>query len=128
MSAAGIAWGLYSVLGRSAADPARRTAGNFALAALLAAPLPLLDSSYGVTANCAGLAFVSGALTSGLGYVAWYRLIPRLPHAAVGAVQLATPVVAALGAAMLLVEPLTWRFAMAAALILGGIAVTFRRA
>ena len=127
MIAAGIAWGLYSVLGRSAPDPARRTAGNFALAALLAAPLVLLDSGAGVTASGAGLAIASGAVTSGLGYVVWYRLVPRLPNAAVGAVQLATPVVAAIAAAALLAEPLTWRLALAAALILGGIALTLRR-
>ena len=127
MIAAGVAWGLYSVLGRSAADPARRTAGNFALAALLAAPLPLFDGGMAISLHGAALAIVSGALTSGLGYVAWYRLVPRLPHAAVGAVQLATPVVAALAAAVLLAEPLTWRLALAAALILGGIAITLRR-
>lgn len=127
MITAGIAWGLYSVLGRSAADPARRTAGNFALAALLAAPLPLFDGGMAISLHGAVLAIVSGALTSGLGYVAWYRLVPRLPHAAVGAVQLATPVVAALVAVVLLAEPLTWRLALAAALILGGIAITLRR-
>jgi drug/metabolite transporter (DMT)-like permease len=127
MIAAGIAWGLYSVLGRSAADPARRTAANFVLAALLAAPLPLLDGAIGVQMPGAVLAVIAGALTSGLGYVAWYRLVPRLPHAAVGAVQLATPVVAALAAAVLLAEPLTPRLAGAAALIIGGIALTFRR-
>jgi drug/metabolite transporter (DMT)-like permease len=127
MIVAGIAWGLYSVLGRDTADPARRTATNFALAALLAAPLPLLDGAVGVQMPGAVLAAIAGALTSGLGYVVWYRLVPRLPHAAVGAVQLATPVVAALVAATLLAEPLTLRLAGAAVLILGGIALTFRR-
>lgn len=127
MIAAGVAWGLYSVMGRSAADPARRTAGNFALAALFAAPLPLLDAGAPIAPLGLVLAILSGAITSGLGYVAWYRLVPRLPHAAVGSVQLATPVVAALAAAILLSEPLTLRLGIAAALILGGIAMTLRR-
>ncbi len=127
MVAAGIAWGLYSVLGKTAADPARRTAGNFVLAALLAAPLPLLDGGMALTTQGAGLALVSGAVTSGLGYVVWYKVVPRLPHATIGAAQLATPVVAALAAAALLAEPLTPRLALAAALILGGIAVTLRQ-
>lgn len=127
MVAAGIAWGLYSVLGKTAADPARRTAGNFVLASLLAAPLPLLDGGMALTAEGATLALVSGAVTSGLGYVVWYKVVPRLPHATIGAAQLATPVVAALAAAVLLAEPLTPRLALAAALILGGIAATFRR-
>lgn len=127
MIAAGVAWGLYSVLGRTTADPARRTAGNFLLAALLAVPLPLLDSGHDFTASGIGLAIASGAITSGLGYLAWYKVIPRLPQATVGAAQLATPVVAALAAAALLSEPLTSRLALAAVLIIGGIAATFRR-
>ena len=127
MIVAGIAWGLYSVLGRGTADPARRTATNFALASLLAAPLPLIDGAVGVQMPGVVLAAIAGALTSGLGYVAWYRLVPRLPHAAIGAVQLATPVVAALAAAAFLSEPLTLRLAVAAMLIIGGIALTFRQ-
>lgn len=128
MIIAGVAWGLYSVMGRSTADPARRTAGNFLLAALFSAPLPLLDAGRAITASGTTLAVVSGAITSGLGYVIWYKVVPRLPPATVGAAQLATPVVAALTAALLLSEPLTWRLALAALLIIGGIAVTLRRA
>lgn len=128
MIVAGVAWGLYSVMGRSTADPARRTAGNFLLAALFSAPLPLLDAGRAITASGATLAVVSGAITSGLGYVIWYKVVPRLPPATVGATQLATPVVAAIAAAVLLSEPLTWRLALAALLIIGGIAVTLRRA
>lgn len=128
MIVAGIAWGLYSVMGRSTADPARRTAGNFLLAALFSAPLPLLDAGHAITAGGTMLAIASGAITSGLGYVVWYKVVPRLPHATVGATQLATPVVAAIAAAVLLSEPLTWRLALAALLIIGGIAATLRRA
>lgn len=128
MMVAGVAWGLYSVMGRSTADPARRTAGNFLLAALFAVPLPLLDSGYGVTASGIMLAIASGAITSGLGYVAWYKVIPRLAHATVGSAQLATPVVAAFMAAALLNEPLTLQLALASLMILGGIAVTIKRA
>ena len=128
MIVAGVAWGLYSVMGRSTADPARRTAGNFLLAALFSMPLPLLDAGHHLTAGGVALAIASGAITSGLGYVIWYKVVPRLPHATVGAAQLATPVVAALAAAVLLSEPLTGRLTLAALLIIGGIAATLRRA
>lgn len=70
------------------------------------------------------LAVVAGALTSGLGYVVWYSVVPKLRHATIGAAQLATPVIAAIGGACLLGETLTWRLALAALLILGGIALT----
>ena len=128
MVVAGVAWGLYSLMGRTARDASGRTARNFVLAALLAAPLPLLDAGVDVSAWGVLLAATSGAITSGLGYVMWYKLVPRLPHVTVGAAQLATPVVAALGAAVLLGEPLTMRFAVASGLIMGGIAATLKRA
>lgn len=127
MIVAGVGWGIYSILGRSAADPARRTAGNFLVAALLAAPLPFLDAGQSVTVVGAALAVASGAIASGLGYVMWYMVIPRLRHATVGAAQLATPVIAAIAAAALLGEPLTLRLAVAALFILGGIAATLKR-
>lgn len=127
MIGAGTAWGLYSVLGRSATDPARRTAGNFALAVLFAAPLPLFDGGHVLAINGVALAIASGVLASGLGYVVWYKVIPRLPSATVGAAQLATPVVATVAGAVLLGEPLTPRLALAALLILGGMTATLRR-
>lgn len=127
MIVAGVAWGVYSIIGRSVADPARRTANNFLLAALFAAPLPFFDTGHDFTARGLMLAVIAGAVTSGLGYIAWYKVIPRLRHATVGAAQLATPVVAAIAAAGLLSEPLTPRLAVAALLILGGIAATLHR-
>lgn len=73
------------------------------------------------------LAIIAGALTSGLGYVVWYAVVPQLRHATIGAAQLATPVIAAIGGALFLGETLTWRLGVAATLILGGIALTLRQ-
>ena len=127
MIVAGIAWGLYSLMGRASSDPVGLTAKNFLLSALLCAPLPLLETNVPATGTGIGLAVLSGAFASGLGYAIWYKAVPQLPHASVGAVQLATPVVAALAAFPLLAEPLTPRLAAAALLILGGIAATLRK-
>ncbi|WP_379553470.1 EamA family transporter [Qipengyuania sp. DGS5-3] len=126
MALAGIAWGVYTIVGRGGRDPARNTAANFLLAAPFALPLVLLDSgppsAWGV-----GLAIASGAVTSGLGYVIWYRVAPELTLATTATAQLATPVVAALGGALLLAEPLTLDIVIAGGLILGGILLTLRR-
>jgi drug/metabolite transporter (DMT)-like permease len=65
---------------------------------------------------------LSGALASGLGYVAWYAALPRLATTAAATVQLSAPVLAALGGALLLGEALGLRFVVAAGMILGGIA------
>ena len=111
-------------MGRSATDPARRTAGNFLVAAVLAVPLALIDIDHRFTTVGVLLAVASGALTSELGYVAQYTVVPRLRHSTIGAAQLATPVIAAVGAAVLLYEPLRIRLAVAALFVLGGIAAT----
>jgi drug/metabolite transporter (DMT)-like permease len=69
------------------------------------------------------LAVVSGAITSALGYVAWYRWLKHLSAAMAGVVQLLTPVVAAAGAGVLLGEALPGRLWVATGLILGGMAL-----
>lgn len=126
MAVAGIAWGFYTIIGRGSRDPARNTAANFLIAAPFAVPLILFDagwpSAWGVM-----LAVASGAITSGLGYVIWYRVTPHLKLATTASVQLATPIVAALGGALLLSEPLTLDIVIAGALIIGGIVLTLRK-
>ncbi|WP_037504193.1 DMT family transporter [Sphingomonas jaspsi] len=126
MAGAGVAWGFYTLAGRAGGNPTARTARNFALASVLAAPLLIVDGPVPTNSGIA-LAVLAGVVTSALGYVLWYRVAPRLPLATVAAVQLATPIAAALGAAVLLAEPLSLRFAVAAAAVLGGIALTFKR-
>jgi drug/metabolite transporter (DMT)-like permease len=69
------------------------------------------------------LAVASGALTSGLGYAAWYAALPRLTAARASTVQLSVPVIAALGGVALLGEPLDARLLLASATTLGGIAI-----
>ncbi|MDX5350796.1 MAG: DMT family transporter, partial [Paracoccaceae bacterium] len=69
------------------------------------------------------LAVLSGAVTSGLGFALWYRILPELGAARAAVAQLAVPVIAALGGAVFLAEwPGLW-FWLAAALVLGGVAL-----
>jgi drug/metabolite transporter (DMT)-like permease len=127
MAAAGAAWGVYSLLGRGEADPVLATARNFALTVPLAAALMLAGPEWSA-AQPAGiaLAVASGAVTSGLGYVVWYAALRGLTPASASIVQLATPVIAALGGVALLGEALTLRLALASALVLGGVYLTVR--
>ena len=121
---AGAAWGAYSLRGRGGGDALRATAGNFVRAipfafatSLAALPLAVLDGA-GV-----GYAVASGALTSGVGYAIWYTALPALPATHAATVQLSVPVIAALGGVALLGETVSWRLLLAAAAILGGIAL-----
>ena len=76
-----------------------------------------------VTANGAVLAASSGALTSGIGYVIWYAALRGLSATRAATVQLAVPVLAAVGGVLFLSEQITARLFVAALMILGGIAL-----
>lgn len=122
MAGAGVAWGLYSLRGRVTRDPTAATAGNF----LRTVPMTLLLSLLGLGAvrlDPAGsfCAILSGGVTSGCGYVVWYAALRGLPAVGAASVQLATPVLVAVGGILLLGEPLTLRLLLTAPAILGGI-------
>lgn len=127
MLGAGVAWGVYSLRGRGAGDPTGVTAGNFRRAAPLALLLNLLLYR-ATTLDSPGvwLAVLSGAVTSGLGYVLWYTALPALRATQAATLQLSVPVIAALGGILFLGEPLTLRLLLAAPAILGGIALVIR--
>jgi drug/metabolite transporter (DMT)-like permease len=127
MAAAGIAWGIYSLLGRGGSDSAAATAGNFLRAVPLAALVSLLARA-GAHADRRGavLAIISGGVTSGLGYVLWYAVLPRLGAVRAAIAQLAAPALAAVGGVALLGEAATPRLLGAAALILGGVGLALR--
>ena len=124
MCAAGIAWGVYSIRGRGVSAPVPMTAGNF----LRAAPMALIASA--VTFSSAHLepsgillALISGIVTSGLGYVLWYKALRSLTTTQASVVQLLVPVLAAFGGVAFLSEQVSVRLISASALRLGGVAL-----
>jgi drug/metabolite transporter (DMT)-like permease len=124
MGVAGLAWGVYSLVGRGATDPLAATTTNF----LYTLPLVLIVSLF--TLNQAAmsttgvvLAVASGALASGCGYVIWYAALRGLTATRAAVVQLSVPVIAALGAALFLAEPITFRLVLASVATLGGVAI-----
>lgn len=124
MAMAGVAWGVYSLRGRGVVDPLAATAGNFLRAAPLALILSLLLALQAhANPQGAALAVVSGAITSGLGYVIWYAALPGLTALRAATVQLSVPLIAALGGALLLSEAISLRLVLAGVAILGGIAL-----
>jgi drug/metabolite transporter (DMT)-like permease len=69
------------------------------------------------------LALVSGIITSGLGYVLWYKALQSLTTTQASAVQLMVPVIAAFGGVAFLSEQVSFRLILGSALILGGVAL-----
>lgn len=124
MAIAGVAWGVYSLLGRGASDPLAATTTNF----LYCAPLVVIVSAFslgGLEISTPGivLAIASGAVASGCGYVIWYAALRGLTAARAATVQLSVPVIAAIGAVLLLAEPVTIRLVLASIATLGGVAI-----
>ncbi|HET8646559.1 MAG TPA: EamA family transporter, partial [Vicinamibacteria bacterium] len=75
MVAAGLCWAVYSLLGRGSGAPLAANAASFLRASALAALAWLAALALAAPrANARGLALalLSGAVTSGLGYVVWY--------------------------------------------------------
>jgi drug/metabolite transporter (DMT)-like permease len=128
MAIAGIAWGIYSVRGRRETHALAATTANFVMSVamvLLLAAVTYAHASFGVRGVL--LALVSGALTSGIGYVIWYAALEYLSAMQAALVQLSVPLIAAAGGILLLAEPLTQRLVVAAVLVLGGLCLALSR-
>jgi drug/metabolite transporter (DMT)-like permease len=126
MALAGVAWGVYSLLGRGSAHALAATADNFArsvpFAALAAAIATVATGTHGSFAGVA-LAVTSGAVASGIGYSIWYAALRGLSATRAAIVQLAVPVLAALGGVLWLGESLSLRLCVTGAIVLCGVAL-----
>jgi len=132
MALSGVAWGFYTLVGRGSRTPLADTAQNFArsvpMMLVVVAVVALAGLDFELSTRGVLLALASGGITSALGYAIWYRALGGLSPTQSAVVQLLVPVLAALGGALFVAEPLTLRLVVAGALILGGVAlVTFGR-
>lgn len=124
MGLAGASWGVYSLLGRRAVDPVAATCGNFVRASLLFGLVAVASwRDWQVSATGAGLAILSGAVTSGLGYVIWYAAVRSLTATRAALVQLCVPLLTGWGGVVLLSETISPQLVASAGLILGGVAM-----
>ena len=125
MSAAGIAWGFYTLRGKGSEDPLADTAGNF----LRSLPLMIVAaaayfSSMQISIRGAVLAILSGSVASGIGYSVWYAALKHHTATRAAVLQLSVPIIAAIGGLVLLAETASARLLLAGILILGGIGMT----
>jgi drug/metabolite transporter (DMT)-like permease len=124
MVIAGIAWGIYCILGKRVTNPTQSTAENFIRASMITAPLSLVFiNSMSVSATGLMFAIISGAMTSGIGYAIWYAVLPELKAASSASLQLTVPVIATVGGVIWLGEEVSIRLALASIIILGGVAM-----
>ncbi len=128
MAAAGMAWAGYTLRGKGSSDPLADTTGNFVRSLPFAAVIALVFlPNLQLSTRGLVLAVLSGAVTSGIGYAIWYAALKYHTSTRAAVLQLAVPVIAAVLGVVLLGEIATIRMVIAAALILGGIALTVRK-
>jgi drug/metabolite transporter (DMT)-like permease len=124
MAVAGIAWGIYSIVGRGAPEAIAANAANFVWTAPLVLILAfVIPSTHPATTRGILLAVLSGAITSGLGYAIWYRAVRSLTLQQAAVAQMTVPVIAAAAAVLLLHEAVTGRLAVSATIVLAGFAM-----
>jgi len=126
MTIAGMAWGIYTLKGRSSTNPLGDTTYNFlrttpfVLVLIIVAVHSSHYSSKGIV-----LAVLSGGVASGIGYTIWYMALGGLSATQAAVVQLFVPVIAALGGVVVMAEAITLRLSLSAMMILGGILLVF---
>lgn len=122
MTAAGVAWGWYTLRGRGVRDPLGATANNFLVGILPALAVSLVFAkNRDATAEGVILAAASGALASGMGYAIWFAALAGLTTTRAATVMLSVPVIAAAGGVIFLSEQVSARLVLSSAAVLGGI-------
>ncbi len=122
MAVAGISWGIYSLWGRSSVSPLAETAINFAFSLPFVALLSFFFLRHShLSLKGILLAVWSGGLASGVGYAVWYAAVKGMTATKASIVQLAVPVLAAIGGAIFLTEEISTRLIISTVIILGGI-------
>jgi drug/metabolite transporter (DMT)-like permease len=122
MIVAGISWGVYTLKGRDSDNPLADTTYNFLRTTpmvLVLAVITIHNAQYSLVGI--GLAILSGAIASGIGYTIWYTALGGISATQAAVVQLSVPVIAALGGVVFVSDAITLRLTLSALMILGGI-------
>ncbi len=125
MALSGFGWGLFSLKGRGSADPLGDIAMSFVLLLPVAVILMVFGAGWSIGGILIGL--LCGAITSGLGYALWYRVLPQVTATTGAVAQLSVPIIALAAGAVMLGEAVTLQVVAVCAVVLGGIAVAVIR-
>ncbi len=126
MIIAGISWAVYTVLGKKSSDSLYNTTDNFAKALIFVVIFYLLFSPENSFISEKGilLAFISGSLTSAIGYLLWYEVLPKMQLITAGIIQLFVPVISIVISIVFLNENLTFTLFLSTVIIFAGILLT----
>tara|TARA_Y100000034_G_scaffold126889_1_gene178838 strand:+ start:1201 stop:2037 length:837 start_codon:yes stop_codon:yes gene_type:complete len=121
MAMSGIAWGGYTLAGKKSLQPSLDTTMNFMRTIPMAMITLLFIDFSSITNKGLVVAILSGIVTSGIGYIIWYKALPLLSNMQAAVTQLLVPVIAAFGGLVFISEPISMRLVVASILVLGGV-------
>ncbi len=126
MIIAGISWAVYTVLGKKSFDSLYNTMDNFTKSLIFVGMFYMLflpENSF-ITQKGLILAFISGSLTSAIGYLLWYEILPKMQFITAGIIQLFVPIISIVISIIFLNESLTSTLFLSTMMIFMGISLT----
>ncbi|APW65062.1 MULTISPECIES: DMT family transporter [Arcobacteraceae] len=126
MALAGTSWAVYTIMGKKSIDALSNTMDNFIKATLFITLtyFLFLNEDMFFTTNGIFLAFISGSITSAIGYVIWYEVLPKMQILTAGVIQLFVPVISIFFSVVLLGELFTLDLFLSTIIISLGIVIT----
>ncbi len=122
MIIAGISWGVYSVLGKKSTNATYNTTDNFFKASIFTIIFGFLFIDiFKVDLFTFFVAITSGMITSALGYLIWYEVLPRIEIITASILQLLVPIIAIFLSVLILNEKITFELFISTFIILFGI-------
>lgn len=126
MVVAGVAWGGYTIAGKSVTNPLLVTSTNFSkslpfVVLSILAYLFVFDTSIVLSSEGIALALLSGCIASGVGYALWYVVVKNIETVQAAVLQLLVPIIAAVGGVVFAGESITMHLVVSSVLILGGV-------
>lgn len=126
MIISGVAWAIYTIIGKKSINALANTMDNFIKATLFIVLFYFvftIDNLY-YSFNGVVLALISGSITSALGYVLWYEVLPKIQIITAGVIQLFVPILSIILSIIFLNETLTNTLLVSSIIIILGILMT----
>jgi len=126
MIISGTAWAFYSILGKKSFDALGNSTDNFIKASLYIIVFYFIFEvgSLHVTAEGFLLAITSGGITSALGYLIWYHVVPDMKIMTASVIQLFIPILTIALSVVFLNELLTFELIISTIVVTFGILLT----
>ena len=126
MVISGIGWAIFSIMGQKSSDPLASSASSFILILPFVLGVWLFNTNEPISIQGAVLAMISGGVTSGMGYLVWYSVLPKIATTTAAVIQLSVPVIAIIFGIILLGEQTDKRTWVSTAVVVIGVLLSVR--